>query len=123
MPTEHDKTPTDGDEPVGNIMAAQLLENMVMANENSKKTQKLLASVNDKIDELCGYFECFSNAMGVLADIKETKKTKLTSDDFVSAWATAEEETFPDDGEDDEDGDEDPRVPDAPEPVGGPRRI
>lgn len=118
---DEDNKPGDGDN-VGSLMAAKLLENLVVSNQNSEKLQKVLRKVDDGLDELVGYFECFSNTMGILDDIKQNKKTKLTLDDFVSAWASAEEETFPDEDED-ESGDEDPKVPNEPQPIGsGPTR-
>lgn len=110
----------------GERIAAEMVKNLVIANENAAKTHELLEPVVESLDELNGYFECFNRTMGILSDMKRGSRAKrLSLDDFVTAWATAEEETFPDDdddGDSDDDGD-DPPVPE-PEPVStGDRRV
>jgi hypothetical protein len=122
----------DGASP-GEQIAAEMVKHLALSNINSEKLQLMLAQNSASVDELCGYFECFSHAMGILADMKDGSKTKrLSLDDFVHAWGVAEDEVFPDDDsggskDDDPDGDGDddggdPPVLD-PDPVGaGDRR-
>ncbi len=115
----------------GEIIAAKMVENLVIANENLVASQATMHRLIGSIDELAGYFECFGNAMNILSDMMDGSKTKkLTSGDFVHAWVTAEEETFggddsggSKDDDPDDDDDDDPRVP-GPEPVeAGDRRV
>lgn len=106
--------------PPGEQIAAEMVKNLVFANENLQEAMKDLEQLGTSVDELTGYFECFGNAMNILSDMKQGSRTKkLSLDDFVDAWIRAEDETFPDDGGGgSKDDDDDPRVP-RPEPVGG----
>ncbi len=114
----------------GEKIASEMVKNLVIANENLAESLKVIDQLSGSVDELTGYFECFSNAMHILSDMKRGSKAKrLSLDDFVGAWMVAEEETFPDDDgggskdDDPDDDDDDPRVP-RPEPVGtGDRRV
>lgn len=96
---------------VGAHMAAELVKNLVLANENMKKSQEILTDVRELLDELCGHFSVLGRTMEIVAEKRAEGKTKLTLADFVDAWIEADEEILGEEEGGDEHGEEDPLVP------------
>jgi hypothetical protein len=94
-------------ESVGNVMAADMLRNLVVLNERLKDGQALHVELKDSVDQLIGHFEVFGRAMELICDQKEEGKVKFSLGDFADAYLEAADEIMP---ADDESGPEDPLV-------------
>jgi glutamyl-tRNA reductase len=106
--------PTDAPnaETPGAVIAAQMLENLILLNRNIEKSHQIYETLSASIADLCDYHETYMRAMEILIEQAEEGKSKFTLGDLAKATAEAAAEVMPDeDGEEeDEPGDEDPRV-------------
>ncbi len=90
------------------VLAAQMVENMAILNDNITRLGEVLGAVVEKLDDICGYHETFIRAMELLLDQADDGKSKWSLRDLAKAMADAADEVMP---ADDEPGDEDPLVP------------
>jgi hypothetical protein len=99
--------PSNGEAP-GAIIAAEMLKNLVLLNENIRRSHELYERLEQKIDDLAGYHETYMCAIDILMEKAEEGKNKFSLSDVINAMAEASAEVL---GEpEDEPGDEDPRV-------------
>lgn len=103
--------PNNGEAP-GAIIAAEMLKNLVMLNENIQKSHQMYTQLTEQLSDLADYHETYMRAAEILIEKKEEGKSKFSISDFAEALVEAAEEVMGDgDGEEeDEPGDEDPRV-------------
>ena len=95
-------------ESVGQVMAADMLKNLVILNEQLQVGHELHGELKDSVDQLIGHFEVFGRAMELICEAKEEGKMKFTLGDFADAYLAAADEIMPED--EDEPGPEDPLV-------------
>lgn len=93
----------------GAQLATALVESLVLLNKSVRVLTKVIKRQALINDDLTGRFEALGNAMDMLAELSQTKKS-LTFADFAQALATANAQIFGDeeiseeeDGEEDED--------------------
>lgn len=98
--------PMDSEQP-GAIIAAEMLKNLVMLNENIQKSHEMYAQLSDQLADLNDYHETYMRAAEILMEKSEEGKNKFSVKDFVEAMAEAAEEIMP---SEDEPGEEDPLV-------------
>lgn len=93
----------------GAQLAAALVESLVLLNKSVSILTKVIKRQAVINDDLTARFEAFGNAMDMLAELSQTKKS-LTFSDFAQALATANAQIFgEDDGlSEDEEQEEDP---------------
>jgi hypothetical protein len=96
----------DGDS-VGGAMAAEMLRNLVLLNENIARSHAMYEQLSASIADLCDYHETYMRAAEILIEKSDEGKNKFSVKDFVEALVEAAEETMP---SDDEPGEEDPLV-------------
>lgn len=106
MPDPANGRPMDSEAP-GAIIAAEMLKNLVMLNENIQKSHALYEQLADQLADLNDYHETYMRASEILMEKAEEGKTKFSVKDFVEALAEAAEEVMP---SEDEPGEEDPRI-------------
>lgn len=106
MPEPVNGRPMDGDAP-GAVIAAEMLKNLVMLNENIQKSHEMYAQLSDQLADLNDYHETYMRAAEILMEKSEEGKSKFSIKDFVEAMAEAAEEIMP---AEDEPGEEDPLV-------------
>jgi hypothetical protein len=94
-------------ESVGNVMAADMLRNLVILNEQLQAGHHLHSELTEKVDQLIGHFEVFGRTMEIICEQKEEGKSKFSLGDFADAYLEAADEIMP---ADDERGPEDPLV-------------
>lgn len=95
----------------GAVIAAQMLENLILLNKNIEKSHQIYETLAASMADLCDYHETYMRAMEILMEQAEEGKPKFAMGDLVKAMAEAAAEVMPDDGEEeDEPGDEDPRI-------------
>jgi glutamyl-tRNA reductase len=95
----------------GAVIAAAMLENLILLNRNIEKSHQLYEKLADSIADLCDYHETYMRAMEILIEQAEEGKSKFTLGDLAKATAEAATEVMPeDDEEEDEPGEEDPRI-------------
>lgn len=97
-PDNNTEAPPEGG--VGVKIMADLISNLVIANENAKATQQMLADLieveGEKVkllDDLNGHLEALSMAADEVAELSQDKG-KITMADFCQALAKAEAEVF-----------------------------
>ena len=101
----------NGADSVGNVMAAEMLKNLIRLNENIEKSHRVYETLAASLADLCDYHETYMRATEILVDQAEEGKSKFTLGDFAKAVAEAAAEVMPEEGEeDDEPGEEDPRI-------------
>lgn len=90
----------DPQEPVGIALMADLVKSIVLANENAKATQAMLADLIEveeakleMLDTLNGHLEALAKAADEVAELSQDK-SKITIADFCQALAKAEAEVF-----------------------------
>lgn len=114
---------------VGTELAAKLVESLVVANENAKRTHEILEELIEQQgkfieqmgklvevnDELCDRHEVLVSAFDILGEAMGTKR-KLDFTDFVAAFNSAIEDVMGDE-DDDTEGYDGESI--APKPRGG----
>lgn len=98
------KEGADNGSNVGQNIAAEMLKNLVILNENMKTGQEMQEKLLEKLDELVGYHEVYGLMMEIL---QEKRGKKLGISDLAEAYMEAADEIMP---ADDEPGEEDPLV-------------
>jgi len=98
------------DESAGGHIAAEMLKNIVRLNENIEKSHKIYVALAESMSDLVDYHESYMRAMEILVEQSEEGKSKFTLGDLAKAMADAAAEVMPDDEEEEEPGEEDPRV-------------
>jgi hypothetical protein len=106
MPDTNNGRPADPDQP-GAVIAAEMLRNLILLNENIRKSHEMYESLAASISDLCDYHETYMRAVEILIEKSEEGKNKFSMKDFVEAVAEAAEEVMP---SEDEPGEEDPLV-------------
>ena len=106
MPDAPNGRPIDGDAP-GAVIAAEMLKNLVLLNENIRKSHEMYEQLSDQIADLNDYHETYMRAAEILMEKSDEGKIKFSVKDFVEAMTEAAEEIMP---SDDEPGGEDPRI-------------
>lgn len=91
----------------GTQLAAELVRQLVIMNQNMEQNREIFLEVRDTLDELAGRHEIFSRAMELLLDQSDEGKLKWSLKDLAAAMVEAADEVMP---AEDEPGDEDPRV-------------
>ena len=109
MPEQPNGRPLDGEQP-GAIIAAEMLKNLVLLNQNIERSHKLYSDLAASLADLCDYHETYMRAMEILIEQTEEVKSKSSLGDLAKATAEAAAEVMPEEGEEDEPGDEDPRI-------------
>jgi hypothetical protein len=104
--TEPNGKPIDP-ESTGPLLAAEMLKNLVILNDQLKDGHALHVELKDSVDQLIGHFEVFGRAMEIICEQKEEGKSKFNLSDFAEAYLEAADEIMP---AEDEPGDEDPLV-------------
>lgn len=93
---------------MGNLLAVDLLKQIVRLNENMERNQELLAGIAESLEGLAGYHEVYQRACEIVVErVEEGSKSKWTMADFADCVVEAADEIMP---ADDEPGDEDPLV-------------
>ena len=105
--TEANGKPIDPDT-AGPQLAAEMVRNLALLNEQMKDGQALHVELKDSVDQLIGHCEVFGRAMEIICDQKEEGKSKFSLSDFAEAYLDAADEIMP--ADDDEPGPEDPLV-------------
>lgn len=99
--------PTNGEAP-GAIIAAEMLRNIVLLNENIRKSHEVYERLADSLADLADYHETYMRAAEIMIEKSDEGKAKWSVKDFVLALSEAAEEVM---GEaEDEPGEEDPLV-------------
>jgi hypothetical protein len=91
----------------GTQLAAELVRQLAILNENMEANREIFLEIRDGLDELAGHHEVVSRAMELLLDQADEGKLKWSLRDLASAMVAAADEIMP---AEDEPGDEDPRV-------------
>lgn len=104
--TPNNGRPLDGEAP-GAVIAAEMLKNIVLLNENIRRSHEMYEQLSDQLADLNDYHETYMRAVEILIEKSEEGKNKFSMKDLVEAMAEAAEEIMP--GED-EPGEEDPLV-------------
>lgn len=102
----------NADQP-GAVIAAEMLKNLILLNENIRKSHEMYAQLLASLQDLGDYHETYMRAMEILIEQSEEGKSKFTLADLAKATAEAAAEVMPEgdeEEEEDEPGDEDPRV-------------
>lgn len=95
------------EEPTGQLLAAEMLKNLVILNESLKDGQALHSEMKESVDTLIGHFEIFSRTMEIICEKKDEGKVKFSLSDFAEFYLEAADEIME---SEDEPGEEDPRV-------------
>jgi len=95
-------------EPAGQVLAAEMLKNLVILNQNIEKSQAIQAQISDALADLADYHETYMRAAEIIIEKSEGGKIKFSVADFAKALAEAAEEVMGE--EEDEPGEEDPLV-------------
>jgi hypothetical protein len=98
--------PMDGEAP-GAIIAAEMLKNLVMLNENIRRSHEVYEQLLSALADLSDYHETYMRASEIVIEKAEEGKTKFSVLDFARAMVEAAEEVMP---SEDEPGEEDPLV-------------
>lgn len=101
--------PTNG-EPPGAIIAAEMLRNIVLLNENIKKSHEIYERLADALADLTDYHETYMRATEIMIEKSDQGKAKWTVKEFALALSEAAEEVMGEEEEEDEPGEEDPLV-------------
>lgn len=91
----------------GAVIAAQMLENLILLNRNIEKSHQIYEKLADALEDLSDYHETYMRAMEILIEQAEEGKSKFSLADLARATAEAAAEVMP---EEDEHGGEDPLV-------------
>jgi len=100
--------PHPNGEPPGAIIAAEMLRNIVLLNENIKKSHEIYERLADSLADLADYHETYMRAAEILIEKSDEGKNKFSGKDIVLALAEAAEEVMGE--QEDEPGEEDPLV-------------
>lgn len=96
----------DAKPPRAEQLAEAMLEQLQIMNQHMEESAKRQETLGGMLDELIDWFNVVDKTMEILTENnKEARKLSLA--DFSKAWELAAEEIFE---EDDEPGEEDPRV-------------
>jgi glutamyl-tRNA reductase len=102
---------TPNGETPGAVIAAQMLENLILLNRNIEKSHQMYESLAASIADLCDYHETYMRAMEIMIEQSDEGKSKFTLADLARAMSEAAAEVMPEEeAEEDEPGEEDPRV-------------
>ena len=104
MPEQPNGRSMDGEPPAA-IIAAEMLKNIVMLNENIRKSHEMYGQLSDQLADLNDYHETYMRAVEILLEKSDEGKIKFSLKDLVEAMSEAAEEVMP---SEDEPGDEDP---------------
>lgn len=104
MPTG-DPTPPSRAEAIAEAM----LENLQIMNQHMEAAAKRQETVGAMLDELIDWFNVLDGTMETLTK-NNAEGRKLSLADFAKAWEMSADETFGEDDDDDEPGEEDPLV-------------
>ena len=104
---EGNDKPQDGAS-VGNLLAVDLLKQIVLLNENMERNRELLEGIAESLEGLAGYHEVFQRACELVVErVEDGSKSKWTVADFADCVVEAADEIMP---ADEEPGDEDPLI-------------
>lgn len=103
---QNGRTP-DG-ESVGTALATELVKQLVILNQTLKENQALMVEIKESIEDLNDSHEVICRTMEILHE--QRGKQKLGLSDLAAAFVEAADEVMPADVEEDEPGEEDPRV-------------
>lgn len=98
----------NGSESAGAAMAAEMLKNIVLLNEQLQRNHELYSRLADGVADLIDYHETYMRASEILIEKADEGKSKFSVLDFARAMVEAADEVMGE--EEDEPGDEDPRV-------------
>lgn len=104
--TPNNGRPLDGEAP-GAVIAAEMLKNLVLLNENIRRSHEMYEQLVDQLADLNDYHETYMRAVEILIEKSDEGKNKFSMKDIVEAMAEAAEEIMP---SEDEPGEEDPLV-------------
>lgn len=94
----------------GARLAADMVQNLRDLSEKVEQSAAMNAELRDSIDQLVGHCEVFSRTMEILVEQADEGKNKWSLKDFAAAYLEAADEIMPAEEDEDEPGDEDPRV-------------
>ncbi len=98
------------------IKALSILNGSVCElNDTLRRSFEMKAELLEAIDQLTGYFEVVNRTVEIVAEKRDEGKNKWSHNDYIDAWLEAADEIMPHEDkegeeEEDESGDEDPRV-------------
>lgn len=94
----------------GARLAADMVENLRALNDRIEQSISVQAELRESVDQLVGHCEVFSRTMEILVEQADEGKNKWSLKDFAVAYLEAADEIMPAEDDEDEPGDEDPRV-------------
>lgn len=100
----------NGEESAGQHIAAEMLKNIVLLNENIAKSHAIQASLAESSAALTDYHETYMRAVEILLEQTDEGKTKFTVRQILEAISEAAAEVMPEEEEEEEPGSEDPLV-------------
>ena len=93
----------------GTRLAADMVESLRALHDRVAEQTAMSTELREAVDQLTGHFEVFGRAMEIICEKKDEGKSKFSLSDFAEAYVEAADEIMPAE-DDDEPGDEDPRV-------------
>ena len=105
MPDAERIPPTDP----GARLAADMVESLRALHDRVAEQTAMNTELREAVDQLTAHFEVLGRAMEIICDKKDEGKSKFSLSDFAEAYVEAADEIMPAE-DDDEPGDEDPRV-------------
>lgn len=94
----------------GARLAADMVESLRALHDRVAEQTAMNTELREAVDQLTGHFEVLGRAMEIICEKKDEGKSKFSLSDFAEAYVEAADEIMPTDDDEDEPGDEDPRV-------------
>ena len=94
----------------GTRLAADMVESLRALHDRVAEQTAMSTELREAVDQLTAHFEVLGRAMEIICEKKDEGKSKFTLSDFAEAYVEAADEIMPAEDDDDEPGDEDPRV-------------
>ena len=93
----------------GARLAADMVESLRALHDRVAEQTAMNTELREAVDQLTAHFEVFGRTMEIICEKKDEGKSKFSLSDFAEAYVEAADEIMPAE-DDDEPGDEDPRV-------------
>src|SRR5574342_1357402 len=92
----------------GTRLAADMISALQALHDRVAEQTAMNTELRETVDQLTAHFEVLGRAMEIICEKKDEGKSKFSLSDFAEAHVQAADEIMP--ADDDEPGDEDPRV-------------
>jgi len=93
----------------GARLAADMVESLRALHDRVAEQTAMNTELREAVDQLTAHFEVLGRTMEIICEKKDEGKSKFSLSDFAEAYVEAADEIMPAE-DDDEPGDEDPRV-------------